>query len=68
VQNNIGKYQRLFGAKNFIVVDNNNRKDDLYKMYSKPIKRFVTKKVENYLAKQWIDNQLRMKKIMGQSK
>lgn len=68
VQNNIGKFQRLFGAKNFIVVDNNNRKDDLYKLYSKPIKRFVTKKVENYLAKQWIDNQLRMKKIMGQSK
>ena len=68
VQNNIGKYQRLFGAKNFIVIDNNNRKDDLYKLYSKPIKRFVTKKVENYLAKQWIDGQLRMKKIMGQSK
>ncbi len=68
VQKNIGKFQRLFGAKNFIVIDNNNRKDDLYKLYSKPIKRFVTKKVENYLAKQWIDNQLRMKKIMGQSK
>ena len=24
VQNNIGKFQRLFGGKNFIIVDNND--------------------------------------------
>ena len=65
VQSNIGKFQRLFGRKNFIVVDNNNAKEDVFLKVFKSVKKLANKKVKNYIAKQWIDNQLRLKKIMG---
>lgn len=65
VQSNIGKFQRLFGRKNFIVVDNNNAKEDVFLKVFKSVRKLATKKVKNYIAKQWIDNQLRLKKIMG---
>ena len=65
VQSNIGKFQRLFGRKNFIVVDNNNAKEDVFLKVFKSVRKLATRKVKNYIAKQWIDNQLRLKKIMG---
>lgn len=65
VQSNIGKFQRLFGRKNFIVVDNNNAKEDVFLKVFKSVRKLANKKVSNYIAKQWIDNQLRLKKIMG---
>ena len=65
VQSNIGKFQRLFGMKNFIVVDNNNPKENVFRRVFKTIRKLANKKVSNYIAKQWIDNQLRLKKIMG---
>ena len=65
VQSNIGKFQRLFGRKNFIVVDNNDAKEDVFLKVFKSVRKLATKKVKNYIAKQWIDNQLRLKKIMG---
>ena len=63
VQSNIGKFQRLFGMKNFIVVDNNNPKENVFRRVFKTIRNLANKKVSNYIAKQWIDNQLRMKKM-----
>ena len=63
VQSNIGKFQNLFGSKNFIVVDNNNAKENVFNRVFKSIRKLATKKVNNYIAKQWIDNQLRMKKL-----
>ena len=30
VQQNIGKFQRLFGGKNFIIVDNNDAGEDVF--------------------------------------
>lgn len=65
VQSNIGKFQRLFGRKNFIIIDNNDYKEDVFFKVFKTIRKLATKKVTNYIAKQWIDNQLRLKKIMG---
>ena len=65
VQSNIGKFQRLFGRKNFIVIDNNDYKEDVFFKLFKTIRKLATRKVKNYIAKQWIDNQLRLKKIMG---
>jgi len=65
VQSNIGKFQRLFGRRNFIVIDNNDYKEDVFFKVFKTIRKLATKKVKNYIAKQWIDNQLRLKKIMG---
>jgi len=63
VQSNIGKFQRLFGMKNFIVVDNNNPKENVFRRVYKTITKLANKKVSNYIAKQWIDNQLKLKKI-----
>ena len=63
VQSNIGKFQRLFGMKNFVVVDNNNPKENVFRRVFKTIRNLANKKVSNYIAKQWIDNQLRMKKM-----
>lgn len=63
VQSNIGKFQRLFGMKNFVVVDNNNPKENVFRRVFKTIRNLANKKVNNYIAKQWIDNQLRMKKM-----
>jgi adenylate kinase family enzyme len=57
VQENIGAFQRMFGAKGFIVVDNTEGKDFkketlvAYRVASK----FITAEPENRLAKKWID-------------
>ncbi len=49
--------------KNFIIVDNNNPKENVFRRVFKTIRKLANKKVSNYIAKQWIDNQLRMKKL-----
>jgi len=62
VQNNIGKFQNLFGMRNMIVVDNNDAKEDeLLKVY-KQVRRLISVPVQNYVAKKWIENELRLKK------
>jgi thymidylate kinase len=63
VQSNIGKFQNLFGTKNFVVVDNNNAGEDVFNKVFKTVRKLANKKPNNYIAKQWIDNQLRMKKL-----
>ena len=65
VQSNIGKFQRLFGMGNMIILDNNEKNDKRFNTVFKIISKLSKKKVKNYIAKQWIENQLRLKKIMG---
>ena len=62
-QSNIGKFQNLFGSKNFIVVDNNNAKEMYSTEYSNQLENLQLKRSIITFAKQWIDNQLRMKKL-----
>ena len=62
VQGNIGKFQQVFGAKNFIIVDNNNADDKIFDAVSKKIRGLLSKKVDNFIAKAWIAQQLRLKK------
>ena len=66
VQANIGKFQNMFGSTNFIIVDNDNAKEDVFNKVFKRVRKLTKKKVNNYLAKQWIENQLRMKKMLSQ--
>ncbi len=66
VQANIGKSQNMFGSTNFIIVDNDNAKEDVFNKVFKRVRKLTKKKVNNYLAKQWIENQLRMKKMLSQ--
>ncbi len=61
VQNNIGKFQALFGPGNFIVVDNNILNEDIIVKTFKVVKKFVSKPPQSRLAKQWIANERRGK-------
>jgi len=62
VQSNIGKFQRLFGQQNFFVVDNDNANEDVFNKVAKQIRAAANRKVDNYIAKQWIANELQKKK------
>jgi predicted ABC-type ATPase len=62
VQNNIGKFQSFFGSKNFIIVDNNKIGDKVFDDVAKRIRGLLSKKVDNWIAKAWIANQLRLHK------
>lgn len=62
VQKNIGAFQRFFGAKNFIVVDNNDAKEDVLNGVYKKVRGLVKTPVQNYIAKQWIATELEKKR------
>jgi len=60
VQSNLGKFSRLFGKLNMIIVDNSSY-DDSAKILShieKEIRRRVEMPVQNYLGKIWIKAEL----------
>lgn len=64
VQNNIGKFQSLFG-NDMIIVDN-SEVGDFNKMHAKKIRaaeRFVKSPVKNPIGKKWIENELKLRKI-----
>ena len=61
VQKNIGKFQQMFGKKNFLVVDNSEGKDfksETLRAYRDATK-FTKSPVENTKAKSWINTQKR---------
>jgi len=58
VQNNIGKFQNLFGGGNMIIVDNNNASDNVLSKIWKKIRGLLKKPITNIIAKKWISNQL----------
>ena len=62
VQENIGKLQRLFGMKNFIVIDNNKANDDVLEKAYKMIRKLVTNPPSTNIAKNWIANEIQKKK------
>jgi len=62
VQQNIGKFQRLFGNSNMIIVDNNDAGEDVFAKVWKRCMLLVKKKVTNHLAKRWINSELNKKK------
>ena len=68
VQKNIGKFQNFFGGRNFIIVDNNKADEDVFNKVFKVVRKLATKKVTNYIATTWIQQQLDMKKILGQKR
>jgi len=62
VQQNIGKFQRLFGNANMIIVDNNDAGEDIFSKVWKRCMMLVKKKVTNHIAKRWIANELSKKR------
>ena len=63
VQRNIGGFQRVFGGKNFIIVDNNENVSDgeLFAECTKRIRGLVKGKPSKPQAKRWITNELKKK-------
>jgi len=62
VQRNLGKYQGLFGAGNFIVVDNNRPDEDIMMMAQKRVRQLIKKPIQNTRAKTWISKELEKRK------
>ena len=60
VQGNIGKFSNMFRA-GFIVVDNNNAGEDVFKDVWKRVKGLLRKKVQNTRAKDWMASELAKK-------
>ena len=61
VQSNIGKFSNFF-KNGFIIVDNNDKDEDMMKEVIKRVRRLANKKVQNNRGKAWISQQLQMKK------
>ena len=61
VQNNLGKFQSLFGRSNLLVVDNSEYKKFPDKVV-KAANHFVRKPIKNHIAKAWIKKELELRK------
>ena len=63
VQENIGKLQRLFGMKNFIVNDKNKGNEDILEKAYKMVRKLVKNPPSTSIAKNWIANEIKKKKM-----
>jgi len=61
VQNNMGKFQSLFGSGNMLVVDNSEYKD-FPKVVKNAANKFVKRPIKNHIAKNWIKKELELRK------
>jgi len=66
VQGNMGRFQRLFGMNNFIVVDNNKSDLELVTLtmnrIGKIVNKYINLPIQNHLAKQWMKKELEARK------
>ena len=61
VQRNIGKFSNFFKG-NFIIVDNNDKNEDMMQQVFKRVRALANKKVRNRRGQQWIRGELEKKK------
>lgn len=63
VQHNIGKFQGLFGGSNFKIVDNNVYVSDreVFGDVWKEVMKFAKKPIDNWIAKEWINQAMKAK-------
>ena len=58
VQNNIGRFQNLFGLTNFVVVDNSKSEQELVTLtmnkVNSVVRRFLSTPIKSYIAKRWM--------------
>ena len=66
VQRNIGQFQRIFSPNRMLIVDNNRSEKELVSQTLNQAAKFIRSqlrtKPDNYIAKQWIANELQAKK------
>ena len=60
-QQNLGKVQSMFGASSILIVDN-SKYQDFAKNIKKAANGFVSKKIQNPIAKAWIKKELELRK------
>ena len=58
VQANIGRLQNVFGTNNFVVVDNNKKKEDINIKVYKALTKLVNRDPQSKVAKDWIAREL----------
>ena len=63
VQKNLGKFSQYF-RRNFIVVDNNDAKEDVFGQVYKQVMSLAKSKVQNPMGQKWIANAIAMKRRM----
>ena len=61
VQNNMGKFQALFGTSNMLIVDNSEFKE-FPKVVKKGANEFMRRPIQNPIAKAWIKKELELRK------
>ena len=61
VQANIGRLQNVFGTNNFIVVDNNKKKEDINIKVYRAVRKLVNRDPQSKVAKDWIARELAKK-------
>jgi len=61
VQANIGKLQNAFGSSNFVIVDNNKKKEDVNPKVYKAVRKLVNRDPQSKAAKDWIKRELARK-------
>jgi len=58
VQNNIGKFQSLFGLTNFIIVDNSKSEQELVTLtmnkVNSAVRKMLNSPIKSYIAKRWM--------------
>ena len=62
IQNNLGRLQRVFGHRNFLIVDNNKHGDDVNPMVHKKIRGMISRAPTSYQAVRWIHRELEKRK------
>ena len=62
IQKNMGRLQRIFGVRNFVVVDNNEIAQDVNPTVHKRIRGKVNRAPTSYQAVRWIHRELEIKK------
>ena len=58
VQANIGRLQNVFGTNNFVVVDNNKKKEDVNIKVYRAVRKLVNRDPQSKVAKDWIKREL----------
>ena len=60
-QQNLGKFQSMFGASNMLIVDN-SKYQQFPSVVKKAANKFVSKPIQNPIAKSWIKKELELRK------
>ena len=62
IQKNMGRLQRIFGSRNFVVVDNNEPAEDVNPTVHKRIRGMIGRAPTSYQAVKWIHRELEKRK------